>query len=84
MIGNFATGPAPLPIRPRAMAPLPSSEPSKTPTARLLLGTGFFLTTFLFVFSLLESNGTRAAVFGLAAIVFLILLARPVGRSSED
>ena len=83
IIGNFATGAAPLPIRPRQMAPLPSAHVPKTPTARLLLGTGFFLTTFLFVFSLLESSGARAAVFGLAAMVFLILLARPAGNSSD-
>jgi hypothetical protein len=84
IIGNFTTAAAPLPIRPRAMAPLPSSRAPKAPTARLLLGTGFFLTTFLFLFSLLESSGVRAAIFGLAAVVFLICLARPIGHSSDQ
>ena len=84
VIGNFVTGHAPLPIRPRAMAPMPPARASKAPTARLLLGTGFFLTMFLSLFSLLESNGARSGIFGIASAVFLFLLARPAGHHTEE
>ncbi len=86
IIGNFTTGGAtvPLPIRPRSMAPLPLQRRPQTPTARLLLGSGFFLTTALFVFSLLDSNGGRAGVFGFIAIICLIMLARQPGRPPRD
>jgi hypothetical protein len=86
IIGNFTTGgaTAPLPIRPRAMAPLPLRQGPPTPTAKLVLGSGVFLTTLLFLISLLESNGGRAGVFGFIAIVCLILLVRQPGRSRGD
>jgi hypothetical protein len=86
LIGNFTTGGAlpPLPIRPRAMAPLPLQQAPPTPTARLFLGAGFFLTTLLFIFSLLDSNGGRAGVFGLIAVVCLIFLTRQTGRPREE
>jgi hypothetical protein len=84
MIGTFTTGGAgALPIRPRPMAPMPGVPGSKAPTARLMLGSGFFLTMFLFLFSLLESNGMRSALFGIAAAVFLFLLSRPVAPGRE-
>ena len=84
VIGQFTTSADALPIRPRAMAPRPSTVAPKTPTARLLLGTGFFLTTFLFLFSLLEPSGPRATLFGIAAGVFLFLLARPIAPTSRE
>jgi hypothetical protein len=86
IIGNFTTGgaAAPLPLRPRAMVPLPLRQSPPTPTARLLLGTGFFLTTALFLFSLLDSNGGRAVIFGIVAVICLILLARQSGRPPAD
>jgi hypothetical protein len=86
IIGNFTTGgaSAPLPIRPRAMAPLPLKQGSPTPTARMLLGTGLFLTTLLFLFSLLDKNGARAGIFGVSALVCLIFLIRQTGGQSRD
>ncbi len=59
LIGNFTTGAAiaPPPFAPRTVVRLPPRPGPPTPTARLLLGSGFFLTTALFVFSLLDSNG---------------------------
>jgi hypothetical protein len=87
IIGNFTTagGTAPLPLRPRAMAPLPLRQPApSTPTARLLLGTGFFLTTIMFVFSLLDADKSRAGFFGFIAVICLVLLARRTGRPSRD
>jgi len=83
LIGAFTTGPGALPIRPRPMAPRPSIIGSKAQTARLMLGSGFFLTTFLFIFSLLESNAVRSTVSGIAAGVFLFLLSRPITPSRE-
>jgi hypothetical protein len=86
IIGNFTTGgaAAPLPIRPRGMAPLPSPIAAKTPTAKLVLGSAFFLSTILFVFSLLDSSGGRAGFFGLAAVVCMILLTRQGNRPPAD
>jgi hypothetical protein len=84
VIGSFTTnGSGALPIRPRPMAPMPGAPGSKAPTARLMLGSGFFLTMFLFLFSLLESNGMRSLLFGIAAAVFLFLLSRPVRSAPE-
>ncbi len=84
LIGAFSNVPADLPIRPRAMAPRPSPASTKVPTARLLLGTGFFFTVFLFLFSLLEPDMGRSALFGVAAAVFLFLLARPSAPARDD
>ena len=84
IIGNFTTGGAALPIRPRPMAPMPGAPASKAQTTRLMLGSGFFLTTFLFIFSLLESNAVRSTLFGVAAAVFLFLLSRPVASPRSD
>ncbi len=81
--GGGASGAAALPPRPRSMAAMPSAPAPRAPATRLMLGSGFFLTTFLFVFSLLESNGLRAALFGVTAAVFLFLLSRPVGRDAR-
>jgi hypothetical protein len=84
LVGTFTTGGSgALPIRPRPMAPMPGMPGSKAPTARLLLGSGFFLTMFLFLFSLLEANAMRSALFGIAAAVFLLLLSRPVVAGRE-
>lgn len=69
---------AALPLRPRPMAARPSSSPSRAQSTRLMLGTGFFVTAVLFVFSLLEANAVRAALFAVASGVFLFLLSRPV------
>jgi hypothetical protein len=84
VIGPFSSPATALPIRPRAMAPRPQAVAPKTPTARLILGTGFFLTVLLFLFSLLEPDGARSTLFGVAAAVFLFLLVRPVGSSSRE
>lgn len=90
LIGNFTTGgpSASLPLRPRGMAPLPrplsTQQGPATPTARILLGSGFFLTTILFVFSMLDANGERAGFFGLIAVICLILLGRQSNRRSRD
>jgi hypothetical protein len=84
LVGTFTTnGSTALPIRPRPMAPMPGLPGAKAPTARLMLGSGFFLTMFLFLFSLLESNAMRSALFGIAAAVFLFLLSRPVAPGRE-
>jgi hypothetical protein len=84
VIGNFITGSPALPIRPRSMAPLPPLSAPKASTTRVLLGTGFFLTTFLFLFSLLESNGVLSVISGFAALVLLYLLSRPARSSYQD
>jgi len=84
LIGVAASATASLPLRPRPMAPMPAPMSTRNQTARLMLGSGFFLTMFLFIFSLLESNGFRAAMFGVAAAVFLFLLTRPVSRIARD
>ena len=86
IIGHFTTGGPGVPIRfgPRPMVSLPARQGPPTPTAKLLLGSGFFLTTALFVFSLLDSNGGRAGVFGFVAVICLILLARQNGRPPRD
>ena len=73
-----------LPTRPRRMAPLPSPAPSRTPVSRLLLGTGFFLSTILFLFSLLDSNGARAGLFAFVALVCLVLLIRRPSRPPQE
>ena len=78
LIGSFTTGSEALPIRPRPMARMPGAPGVKPPTGRLVLGSGFFLTTFLFLFSLLEGHAVRSTLFGVAAAVFLLLLSRPV------
>lgn len=77
VIGNFGTFPGSLPLRPRAMAPLPITRGSKASSSRVLMGTGLFLTALLFVFSLLESNNILSIFSGLMCVVFLILLLRP-------
>lgn len=88
VIGNFTTGAAtasmPLPVRPRSTTPFPARQGTPTPTARVLLGSGLFLTVLLFLLSLLDSNGGRAGVFGFLAVVCLILLARKPGRPPRD
>jgi len=78
VIGTFTTPPAELPIRPRAMAPRPSGVVPRNPTARVVLGSGFFLSTFLFIFSMLDSKAVNATLFGVTAATSLFLLARPV------
>jgi hypothetical protein len=84
--GDLAKGGAVglLPARPRGMAPLPSPARSRTPTSRLLLGSGFFLSTILFLFSLLDFNSARAMLFAFVALVCLVLLTRRPSRSRED
>ena len=86
VIGNFVTGSPSLklPIRPRSMAPLPPMMASKASTTRLLMGTAFFLTTFLCIFSLLESRGALAVISGVGAAFFLYLLSRPVRPSYRE
>jgi hypothetical protein len=63
------------------MAPLPPRRPAPpTPTTRLILGSGVFLSTSLFIFSLLDSSYGRSVIFGLAAAACLVLLIRQSKR----
>ena len=83
ILGNFTTGgaAASLPLRPRPMVALPPRRPAPaTPTTRLILGSGVFLSTALFVFSLLDSSRGRSVIFGLAAAACLVLLTRQSKR----
>ncbi|WP_435007764.1 hypothetical protein P12x_005029 [Tundrisphaera lichenicola] len=83
-IGTFTTGSsAALPIRPRSMAPMPLNPAARAPAGRLMLGSAFFLTICLFLFSLLSGNAGRSALFGIASAVFLFLLSRPVAPNRE-
>jgi hypothetical protein len=84
LIGSFTTGAKALPIRPRSMAPLPPSFAPRASSTRLLLGTGFFLSTVLFLFSLLESNHGLTGISGVAAVSCLILLSRRAGTGSRE
>jgi hypothetical protein len=83
IIGNFTTGgpSVALPLRPRPMAPFPAKPGSATSTTRFLLGTGFFATMVMFLFSLLDSNGARA---GVLALICLVLLGRQSGRPGRN
>ncbi len=65
-----------------AARPLPAVPRSQT--ARLVLGTGFFLTTFLFLFSLLGPDRGNTVFFAVAAGAFLLLLARPFSPRNLD
>lgn len=65
----------------RPAMPSPSAPaPAGVPTLRVVLGVLFFLATVFFVFSALAQDGVSAAIFGLGAVVLLMLLARPSRR----
>ena len=77
VIGDVRMSMAALPLRPRAMMPMPSMAAPRVSTARLGLGIGLFLAIIAFVFSLLESNGVLAVITGVAAAFLLYILSRP-------
>ncbi len=70
-----------LPIRPRSMAPLPSSTGQTTSNLFLSLGIGFFASIFLCIVSLLNGNSVFAWITGLAAVICFLLLVVPIGRT---
>ena len=85
VLGQFSTGGSGLTphSRTRPMGTTPPARPR--PTGRLVLGTGFFLTTILFFFSMLDPNAmARAWFFGIAAVAFLVALARSGRRPRSD
>ena len=50
---------------------------------RLMLGTGFFLSIFLSVFSLLDSKGAVAGLFAFLGVICLIALSRKPARRPQ-
>ena len=85
--GGVATKAVPastFPARPMAMAPMPSPSAPPLPILRLIQGTGFFLTTFLCVFSVLNSKGAQAGTFAIVAVICLVSLIRKPARRDRD
>jgi len=85
VLGRLATGglEEAFDSRPRPMGTARPARPM--PTRRLVLGSGFFLTTILFFFSMLDPSAMgRAWIFGLAAVAFLVALARSGRRPRVD
>lgn len=74
-----------LPIRPRAMTPMPPTRSRRVRPARLMTVAGFFLATMLAIASMVEGSiFPRAFLFGLVAVVLLGVLIRSSGAIKPD
>jgi hypothetical protein len=71
--------PEPTPMTPVAVAAVPSSARSSEPgnPIRVAYAAALFVSVVLLVFSFLDQGMIGTSVFSVAAVIFLVLLARP-------